>query len=227
MPFKNRSKQPCLPFENPSSLNKEKVMISMSFTHNDLSPNGEEKDKYLKYNENHSSMRESVFSQIEKISNPNDQLFINNSEELISNIDHINEESTKTQELLQNKNVQAEFKNFTDIIKNKILKINNVNLCIDFVNYIDNEKFCHFIDSYMKIKVFRRSLEQIKIPPFRNFAKNSLDKIEAMRKEKSNVSKNNSNIKTKTRFYLIIGLLIIIVILIIVVLIIFLTRGKK
>ena len=117
--------------------------------------------------------------------------------------------------------VHSEKINFTDMIKNKILKINIIPLCSDFINYLDVDKFSEFIDAFMKIKIFKFSLENIKIPPFRNLTKNSFDHAEFSKKN-TIISNINPIIKRKKRFVFVIVLLILIGILIMILMIFFL-----
>ena len=111
--------------------------------------------------------------------------------------------------------VQIEKINFTDMIKNKILKINIIPLCSDFINYFDVDKFSEFIDAFMKIKIFKYSLENIMIPPFRNLTKNSFDHAEFSKKN-TIISSIIPIIRRKKRFLFVIVLLILIGILILV-----------
>ena len=75
----------------------------------------------------------------------------------------------------------------------------------------------------MKIKIFKNSLEQIKIPPFRNFAKNSFDKMESWIKRNSLMTKSSPIIKSRTRLK-IIGLIVLTGIIFIAFLILLLTK---
>jgi hypothetical protein len=149
--------------------------------------------------------------------------------EVIEKVEEKSAEKTKvdldrTNDIDLNQNIPQEKKNLADIIKNKLLKINTISLCTDFINYLDLDKFCEFCEEYMKIKVFKHSLEKVKIPAFRNVTKNSFDNVDAWKKRQSIISKSNPKIKSNTRFYLIVGLLVCVGVLVIIFLILLLTK---
>ena len=188
---------------------------NISYNENNTSLNKEEDPEINKFGIS-SSVQESIMSLDEE----NDHKLINKSEEqkIKSDINH-GDHSEKIADYFDNSNInlslEKEKKNFTEIIKSKILKINNLNLCKDFNNFIDFDKFSQFCDLNMKIKIFNSSLAQIKIPPFRNFAKNS-DKVESWIKRQTTVPRTSMVIVTKSRLYLIIGLLFLVAVLFIV-----------
>lgn len=175
-----------------------------------------------------SPLRTSVFSINEDLENStNEQVF---QKQEASSPDKPKEKShqrdfdeTKDNDLDSNQ-PQQEKKNLADIIKNKILKINTVNLNSDFVNFLDLDKFSQVCESQMKIKVFNHSLERIKVPAFRNVTKNSFENVDSWKKRKSTVSKTNPIIKSNTRFYVLVSLLVAVAILILVFLIILLAK---
>ena len=174
------------------------------------------------------SLRVSIFSMNEDQSY-NPSKLISKSAVFEMKEDKNNEELNITNDDLESEShgsakVQIEKINFTDMIKNKILKINILPLCSDFKNYFDVDKFSQFIDEYMKIKIFKFSLKNIKIPPFRNVMKNSFDNVE--------LTKTNLIIfnmipisRSKNRFIIMIGFLILIGVLLIVFVVILLIRN--
>ena len=224
MPFK--IKNPPITEENMFSNNENLNSVIFSFQNNESEYNKNESvvSNYI----DESCSRQSIFSKNDEnltIKYLNNDIKIDDQK--VKSDSNIHEfKLNDNNESLPNKQaLPIEKKNFTDIIKNKILKINNENLCTDFNNYLTIDKFYNFVDSYMKIKIFKNSLEQIKMPPFRNFTKNSFEIVKAdLKRKTSTVSIINPIIKNQTRYYILVFLLIVVLIVILVFIIILLKK---
>ena len=179
----------------------------------------------IKYEDNDSPVRISVFSINSNCSSHIGEYMPKGDKTLDNNQENYLDMDITTIEIDQNQNLPQEKKNLAEIIKNKILKINNLNLCCDFISYLNLDKFCEFTEVYMKIKVFKHSLVPIQIPPFRNVTKNSFDHLETKKKRETSVTENNPMNKTKKRYYFVVGLLMIIGVLILLFLIILLVKS--
>ena len=230
MPYKTKNQLSCKIKDNNIHIPNKQLLISTDHSQineklmvkkEEGDTDDEDEESSSKFNNDNVSERMSIFSLNEYQNNE----YLNNLilEENFKKPEYKQDILSNTAEDIEQSLVQSEKKNFSDLIKMKILKINNFNLCSDFINYLDNEKFYHFIEKHMKIKIFKNSLEQIKIPPFRNFAKNSFDKMESWIKRNSLMTKSSPIIKSRTRLK-IIGLIVLTGIIFIVFLILLLTK---
>lgn len=195
-------------------LNKQIIKLNNNLNFNNI--NIEEdvnRDSICSINDDHDNNRTNSFSSHVQAKKDEDK----NALELNKSNNDLESESQPEFKVQTEKNI------FSDLFRNKILKINNINVCSDFINYFDVEKFNEFINAFKKIKIFKFSLENIKIPPFRNVTKNSFDRVEITKKNTIS-SLMNPIIRTKKRFLFVIWLLILIGILLIVFVIILLIR---
>lgn len=240
MPTRNKPKPPKSVHSNEISIDRQSD--SFTFTQKELRQSQDEPkpkikpisnfplskavtQSQIKYQENNSPVRISVFSINSNNSSHINEFTPKEDETLDNHKENYLDMDLTTIEIDQNQNLPQEKKNLAEIIKNKILKINNLNLCSDFTNYLDLDKFCEFTEVYMKIKVFKHSLVPIQIPPFRNVTKNSFDHLETKKKRQTSVTEKNPMNKTNKGYHFIVGLLMIIGVLILLFLIILLVKS--
>lgn len=239
MPTRNKPKP--RKSANPNELSLDNQTESFTFSHNQQIMNPDESklkpkpnfnvtltkaitQSQIKFEDNNSPVRISVLSINSVEGSHTNEYNPKDDETLVYNREQFQDMDIRTGEIEKIPNLPQEKKNLAEIIKNKILKINTLNLCPDFINYMDLDRFQEFTEVYMKIIVFKHSLTQIKIPPFRNVTKNSFEHVDVKKKRDTSVTKNNPIMKSNRRYYFVVALLMTIGVLILLFLIILLIK---